>query len=394
MTTPETVQGWNDELLALHARIGPRFARSEPRTRALAYMRGLLSTLERKNGWQLAEHAGDATPDGIQRLLSTTTWDENLVRDDLREYALEHLGNKQGVLVVDETGFLKKGSKSVGVKHQYTGTAGRVENAQVGVFLAYSTGLGTAFIDRELFLPEDWVDDQERRGEARVPDDVRFKAKPQLALEMLKRAFGAGIKPDWVAADSVYASSELRRFLEDRKQPFVLGVTAQFLLRFPQDEGIRQARADELSAELKPRAWKRLSAGSGTKGERVFDWAWVRLRDLGHRHGPVPPQARRGFDKWLLARRSPGDPGSTKHYIVFARADVTLEAVAIAAGSRWVIETGFEAAKNEAGLDEYEVRSWTGWYRHVTLSMLAHAFLAAVRASALQKGGRLEGRRG
>ncbi len=383
------VESWLEELEVLHERIAPHFRRSEPRERSLAYLKGLLSGVERRNGWQLAEQAGEATPDGMQRLLATADWDTDGVQEELRAYVLETLGRKDAVLVVDETGFLKKGKKSVGVKRQYSGTAGGVENAQVGVFLAYATSLGTAFIDRDLFLPEEWAHDAERREEARVPEAVKFKTKPQLALSMFKRAFKAGIKATWVTADSVYSSAEVRCYLENRKQPFVLGISVQFMLRFPDGDRIRQARVDELFAELKTKSWQRLSAGQGSKGERIFEWAWLRLSELSKPTKSVSkPLSKSKFDKWILARRSVLDPADLAYYIVFAPASTTLQQIIQVAGTRWVIETGFEAVKNEAGLDEYEVRSWVAWYRHITLSLLAYAFLVAIRTHEMQKGGR------
>jgi SRSO17 transposase len=381
------VERWLEELQALHERIAPYFSRSEPRERSLAYLKGLLSGVERRNGWQLAEQAGETTPDGMQRLLATADWDVEAVRGELHKYVIETLGSEKAVLVVDETGFLKKGKKSVGVKRQYSGTAGGVDNSQVGVFLAYATALGTAFIDRDLFLPEEWAEDPERRSEARVPVDVKFKTKPQLALRMFKDAFKAGVKAAWVTADSVYSSSEVRRYLEDRKQPFVLGISTQFMLRFPEGDRLRQARVAELFAELKAKDWQRLSAGQGSKGERFFDWAWLRLSDLSKDAGSTSKsQAKGKFDKWVLARRSVQDPKDMAYYIVFAPSTTTFQEVIRVAGTRWVIETGFEAVKNEAGLDEYEVRSWIAWYRHITLSLLAYAFLVVIRTQELQKG--------
>ena len=216
------VHEWADELDKLHARIAPRFIRAEPRQRARSYLQGLLSPIKRKNGWQLAEQAGEATPYGTQRLRNGSQWDAEAVRDDLRGYVVEQLGSKKAVLVVDETGFLKKGDHSVGVKRQSSGTAGRIENAQVGVFLAYTSEQGTAFIDRELFLPQDWADDETRRTQGRVPDDRTFSTKPQLAEQMLERTFKAGIRAAWVTADTVYASGKLRGLLEERRQPYVL----------------------------------------------------------------------------------------------------------------------------------------------------------------------------
>jgi SRSO17 transposase len=255
----------------------------------------------------------------------------------------------------------------------------------VGVFLASSTSLGTAFIDRDLFLPEEWVHDLERREEARVPTEVTFKTKPQLALSMVKRAFTAGVKAAWVTADRVSSSSEVRGYLEDRKQPFVLGISAQFILRFPDNEGLRQASVDELFSELKAKSWRRLSAGQGTKGERFFDWAWLRLSDLSKGASSTSKSATT-FDKWLLARRSVQDPKEVAYYLVFAPSATTLRDVIQVAGNRWVIQTGFEAVKNETGLDEYEVRSWVAWYRHITLPLLAYAFLVTIRTRELQKG--------
>jgi SRSO17 transposase len=352
-------------------------------------MKGLLSGVERCNSWQLAEQAGEVTPDGMQRLLATADWDVEAVRGELQKYVIETLGSEKAVLVVDETGFLKKGKKSVGVKRQYSGTAGGVDNSQVGVFLAYTTALGTAFIDRDLFLPEEWAEDPERREEARVPEEVAFKTKPQLALQMFKTAFKAGVNAAWVTADSVYSSTEVRRYLEDRKQPFVLGISTQFMLRFPESGRIRQAKVDELFSELKAKSWQRLSAGQGSKGERFFDWAWLRLSDLSKgAKSTSKSQAKGKFDKWVLARRSIQDPKDMAYYIVFAPMATTLQEVIQVAGTRWVIETGFEAVKNEAGLDEYEVRSWVAWYRHITLSLLAYAFLVAIRTKEIKKGAR------
>lgn len=385
-----TVEDWAGELQALHTRIAPFFKRAEPRQRALSYLQGLLSSVARKNGWQLAEQAGEATPDGMQRLLNGAQWDAEGIRDELRGYAVEQLGSKEAVLVVDETSFIKKGEHSVGVKRQYCGTVGRIENCQVGVFLAYATSLGTVFIDRELFLPEEWVADPTRRRAAGIPEERVFLTKPQLASQMLERALDAGVQAAWVAGDCLYSSSKLRRMLESRQQAYVLAVSSSFLLRFFEEEGLRQAKVIELFAELPTHAWQCLSAGQGSKGERLFDWAWLRLWDLGDRL----PESKRpyedyGFDKWLLARRNLNDVNELDYYLVFAPEAALLEQAVKVAGARWTIETGFEALKQEAGLDEYETRSWLGWYRHITLSLLAHAFLAALRAQALKKGATL-----
>lgn len=384
------VRGWADELDDLHARIAPRFTRAEPRRRTLAYLKGLLGPVERKNGWQLAEQAGEATPYGTQRLLNGSQWDAEEVRDDLRGYVLDNLGSKEAVLVVDETGFLKKGKHSVGVKRQYSGTAGRIENCQVGVFLAYASETGTAFIDRELFLPQEWAGDEagdkKRRDQGRVPEDRTFLTKPQLAERMLERTFEAGVQAAWVTADTVYSSGKVRQLLEKRQQPYVLAVPANFMLRFIADSGLQQPRIAELFKTLEPQAWKRLSAGSGSKGERLYDWAWLGLRDLSTSHPALAPLIEPEFDRWFLARRSLDDPEELAYYVVFAPQSTTLAVAVRVAGTRWVIETGFEAVKGEAGLDEYETRSWTGWYRHITLSLLAHAFLSVIRAREAKKG--------
>ena len=342
--------------------------------------------MERKNGWQLAEQAGEATPHGIQRLLNAALWDAEEVRDDLRDYVLENLSSDNSVLVVDETGFLKKGEHSVGVKRQYSGTAGRIENCQVGVFLAYASEKGTAFIDRELFLPEEWAQDKARREEAGVPNERKFLSKPQLARRMLERAFEAGVKASWVVADTVYSSWKVRNFLEERKQPYVLAVPSNFMVRFISREGVQQPHIATLFKTVGSDAWQRLSAGKGSKGERLYDWAWSSLQDMSTKHPALAPIIEPGFDRWFLARRSLDDPKDIAYYIVFAPGHITLPEVVRVAGMRWTIETGFEALKGEAGLDEYETRSWRGWYRHITLSLLAHAFLSAVRAREAEKG--------
>jgi len=380
------VRSWSGQLDALGERIAPRFARSEVRGRAQAYLRGLLGSVERKNSWQLAEVAGDATPYGLQHLLGRANWDADELRDDLREYVVERLGDQKAVLVVDETGFIKKGQKSVGVKRQYTGTVGKRENCQVGVFLAYASERGQAFIDRELYLPEEWALDKERRERAGVPEEVGMRTKPELAKVMLQRAFDAGVKAAWVVADSVYGDTRrLGMFLEDREQPYVLAVSGKAYVW----AGLRQHRVGEVLEALgrgellSEEGWKRISVGDGSKGPRLYDWLRLALN----------PPMQEGFERWLLVRRSIEDPEELSAYTVFAPEGFTLEALAKAAGSRWRVEIGFEEAKGEVGLAHYEVRSWHGWYRHITLSLFAHAFLAAIRAAGLdittpEKGGR------
>lgn len=372
----EEANAWGRGLEALHARIAARFSRKEPRRRALAYLKGLLSPVERKNGWQLAERAGDKTPDGIQRLLSTCQWDADLVRDDLRSYVTDHLGDSEAALVIDETGFLKKGAKSVGVKRQYSGTAGRIENCQIGVFLAYATAKGHAFLDRELYLPQEWVADAQRRAAAGVPEEVAFQTKPQLAQRMLERTLTAGTPARWVTGDEVYGSDRrLRLWLEEHGVAHVLAVKGNEALWA--DPGFVQVRAAALAEQASPEAWQRLSIGAGAKGPRLYDWMRT----------PIRPLKEPGKGYWLLARRSIAKPEELAYYVCFGPAETTLEKLAQVAGMRWAIEESFEEAKGQVGLDQYEVRRWAGWYRHVTLALLAHAYLAVCRASAGEKGG-------
>lgn len=374
MINIETVEEWAGELKVLGSQIGQRFERSEPRERAIAYLKGLMSDVQRKNGWQLAEQAGEATPDGMQRLLSTAVWDVDGVRDDLRDYVVETLGSSDGVLVLDESGFLKKGMHSVGVKRQYSGTAGRVENCQIGVFLGYASEKGQALIDRALYLPQEWVADQARRREAKVPVEVTFATKPELGRQMLERAFAAGIPARWVTGDSIYGGDRrLRLWLEEQGRWFVLGIGKDESLW----SSFYQQRADERAAALSEEAWCRLSCGAGAKGPRVYDWALLPLPRWGQ-----SPEVLHA----LLVRRSVTG-GELAYFVVFAPAGTTLQTLVTVAGMRWTIEDCFEVGKSETGLDEYEVRHWPGWYRHITLSMLALAFLAVTRCQALQLDG-------
>lgn len=372
------VEEWAEGLEQLHARIAPRFARSEQRTRALAYLKGLLSPVKRKNGWQLAEQAGEKSPDGVQRLLNNALWDADAVRDDLREYVVEHLGDEQAVLVIDETGFLKKGNKSVGVKRQYSGTAGRIENSQIGVFLAYASLRGHTLLDRELYLPKEWAEDEARRKEAGVPEKVRFETKPQLARKMLERALVAkvpGVPCKWVTADEIYGGDRnLRRWLEEQEQAFVLAITSNEPLWSDIGRGVRQERVSAIVASLTEDEWQRLSAGDGAKGPRLYDWARVALERLTWLGAD---EVR--WEHWLLVRRSIEKPEELAYYVVFCPVGTALQELVQVAGKRWTIEESFEITKEEVGLDEYEVRRWTGWYRHITLAMLAQAYLAVTR---------------
>jgi SRSO17 transposase len=367
------VQDWAAGLEEVHRRIAGVFARAEPRARVLAYLRGLLGQLERKNGWTLAEAAGEISPDGMQRLLRTADWNADAVRDELRSYVVEGLG-PGGVLIVDETGFIKKGSRSAGVGRQYTGTTGKIDNCQIGVFLAYATDIGRALIDRELYLPKAWTDDRERARAAGIGDEVGFATKPELARSMLQRTLDAGVAVGWLTADEAYGQDKrLRVWCEQHGLPYVLATRSNDTVA---TVDWRQRRVRALIAEVPAENWQRRSAGAGAHGLRLYDWARVELLA--------------GFDpdwsRWALARRSiPQTPEETPElafYVCAGPAATTLEQLVAVAGARWAIEECFQAAKNEAGLASYQVRDYTAWYRHITLAMLAHAYLSATRATA------------
>lgn len=372
-TTPTDVCRWAQELARLHARLALRFARAEPRRRVLAYLQGLLSDIARKNSWQLAEHAREARPDGMQRLLSQAVWDTEGVRDDLRTYALEQLGQEAAILVIDETSFPKRGQKSAGVGMQYCGTTGQVQNCQVGVFLSYVTAKGHTLIDRELYLPLDWCEDQQRRQAAHVPQTVRFQTKPELAIQMLERIFHAHLPIGWAVADTVYGGNlDLRTWLEAHGYPYVMAVACNEPVGIVTPDGVRRrVEAGEVAAlVLHEQDWQRLSMSEGTKGPRLFDWAAVPMLHRWEEDGR----------HWLLIRRSLTDPSEKAYYFVFAPQGTTLPEMVKAIGARWHIEEDLENAK-DMGLDHYEVRSFAGWYRHITLVLLALAFLTGICAT-------------
>jgi SRSO17 transposase len=372
--SPRAARDWSIGLDELHSRFRARFARDEPRRRALSYLKALLGPARRKNGWQIAEHLGEATPDGVQRLLNTARWDADAVRDDLRAYVVEHLGDEHAVLVLDETSFVKRGNKSVGVQKQYAGEVGKLENCQVGVFLAYCGGKGHTPLDRELYLPKEWANDRTRCREAKVPVGVRFATKPQLARRLLERAFASGVPSRWVTADSVYGSDRsLRRWLEEQHRPFVLAVRRDEAAWYAEDTGFpHQVRAWKIAAMIPASGWHRLSAGDGSKGPRLFDWAVVPLA-----RWPEP-----GWRHWLLLRRSLSDPKELAYYVAYVPEGTLFEELVGVAGSRWTVESCFELGKQEVGLGHHEVRHWHGWYRHITLAMLALAYLVVVRSQA------------
>jgi SRSO17 transposase len=360
---------WPEAFAELFALVAGEFAQALSRRRARGYLLGLLSHSERKNGWTIAEFAGDAGPEGMQRLLNFYAWDEDRVRDAVRRYVVRAFGHPAGVLVADETGFLKKGRMSAGVQRQYSGTAGRVENCQLGVFLAYAAPDGSrALIDRELYLPESWTDDRDRCREAGISDDVQFATKPELARKMAERAVAAGVPFAWFTADEAYGQNPgLRDWLEENQIRYVMAVPVSE----PCATAAGKIRADGLAARVPAGGWQVLSCGDGSKGPRLYDWALIGLAGAGHH---------------LLVRRAltPNAKGELElaFFLCSAPAGTTLAELVAVAGARWAIEDCFAEAKNETGLDHYQVRRYRAWYRHITLSMLACAFLAVSAATA------------
>ena len=370
---PSTGQwlGWADVVAEIHTRIAPCFARSEVRQRVQCYVFGLLDRIERKNSWQLAETIGEAGPQGVQRLLNGAVWDADAVRDELRTYVMDHLGHaSSGVLIVDETGFLKKGSHSCGVARQYTGTAGTMANAQVGVFLAYASAQGAAFIDRALYLPRSWTRDPQRRAAAHVPKGLRFATKIVLAQRMLARAFAARVPAGWVTADSGYGRSHaFRQWLERRNQAYAVMVPKTTAVEY---QG-RRERAEQLGQRLPEEAWVTIAAGGAGEGAATHEWVGL----------PLSAACAKGKRRWLLARRCPADPSDLAYYLVYGPQETPLLELVRVCDRRWAIEEGFAEAKGEVGLDHYEVRTWQAWHRFVTLCLLAHAALVVMRAHAI-----------
>ncbi len=357
--------GWTAEFDSVVGRVAGRFARSASRRRLSSFLLGLTAGLPRVNCWTLAEHAGERSPAGMQHFLGRAVWDETGLVDDLRSYVVDTLGEPDAVLVVDETGDLKKGVRTVGVQRQYTGTAGRVENAQVAVCLVYAADRGHTFLDRALYLPRGWTGDPDRRADAGVPDDVGFRTKPALARQVLARALDAGTPAGWVAGDEVYGQDpHLRADLARRGVGYVLGVASTHRVT----TGIGVRKAVELAVRLPSRSWQRLSAGAGSKGPRYYDWALVDTVD-----GDLPGR------HWLLVRRH-RKTGEYAFYRAHAPGPVPLSALVRVAGRRWAVEESIQTGKELAGFDEHQVRTWTSWHRWTALAMLAHAFLTVVAA--------------
>jgi SRSO17 transposase len=402
--TPDELGQWSADFEDFQARFAPFFVRSEPRQAARQYLRGLLAPVKRKNCWQMAEAVGEKDPQPLQRLLYSAQWNEDTVRDELQRFVIERFGDEEGIGVVDETGFLKKGKKSVGVKRQYSGTAGKVENCQVGVFLTYFAQEGRTFLDRRLYLPKEWCADEGRRREARVPDELIFKTKPELAVGMLKHAWAQGVPMAWVTGDEVYGDAPyLRDAVAGAGKMYVLAVAANTpvwqerpTVEEPVGGGKGRPRTKPRLAEGAPSAetvatviaarsaedWQRLTVSEGEKGPRTYDW--TRVRVVESRDGLPGPES------WLIARRSVTDPTDVAYYLSNAPMSTPLSMIVQVASARWSIETTIEEGKGEAGLDEYEVRYWHSWHRHITLSMMAHAWLASTRQAA---GGKTPGPR-
>ncbi len=369
VTTLSEVIQWREALRQLHARLACHFARPEPFARALCFVQAILSTVERKNGWQVAEQAHEATPYGMQRLLSQAVWDEDGVRDDLRAFALHQVGSRHLIVAIDESGFLKRGTHSAGVGTQHYGPTGDLRNCQVGVFLSLVTDAGHTLIDRELYLPRDWTDDPQRGLRAGIPATVPFRTKPQLAILMLHRLEQAQVSVEWVVADSVYGgNADLRCWLESHQQPYVMAVACDepVVLHIP-TVGVRRLEVRDVAVLLSASDWQPLSMSEGTKGPRLFDWACLPIWHQGDDDG------------WhsLLLRRTRDPTPDLAFYLVCAPPGTPLQAKVTALGGRWRIEEDFENGK-DLGLDHYEVRSYVGWYRHITLVMLALAFLTSI----------------
>ena len=378
--SPQQIASWGLSLRQLHQRLAPHFARPEVHRHTLLYLQAILSSIPRKNGWQIAEHARQAHPYGIQRLLSRAVWNQDGVRDELRALVGQSLNltsqrsaplastSPFPVLVLDESGFPKRGKHSAGVGPQYCGATGRVANCQVGVFLSYVTALGHGLIDRELSLPQDWCQDAPRRLAAHIPASVRFQTKPELAQRMVQRAQAAGLPIGWVVADTVYGHSpDLRDFLEEQGSPYALAVPCTEVVCVQTQAGYLLRDVASLAHQLRAQDWQRLSQSLGTKGERLFDWA---ILPLVHR-GVVDDR------HWLVFRRCLDDPSELAYYLVWAQLSTPLPTMVQAIGARWHIEEDLQASK-DLGLDHSEVRSYLGWYRHITLVLLAAAFLLGI----------------
>jgi SRSO17 transposase len=371
-----TLELWASSLRDVKARIRPLFSQERVAVSAGKFLDGLLGNEPRKTGWMRAEAAGDSGPWRQQAILGRGRWDADALREIVREYALETLAEETAVLVVDETGFLKQGKASCGVARQYTGSAGKITNCQIGVFASYVSRHGHAFIDRELYLPKEWTDDADRLKAAHVPDEVGFATKPQIARQMIARALAAKVPFAFVAADSVYGTGDIETMLRKAGKGYVLGVAANHVFRSWGKKQLVGGTADNIAQSLPKSAWRRLSSGEGTKGPRLHDWAYLELADLdvAQYNSTLTGQWTRG----LLIRRNIAD-GAMAFFSTWCPMGTSAKKLIAVEGRRWAIEDSFESAKNELGLDHNESRSWHGWHRHVSLVMLAFAMMAAIR---------------
>jgi SRSO17 transposase len=375
----ETLELWAASLREVKARMRPLFTQDRVAASAGLFLDGLLGEERRKTGWMRAEAAGDPGPWRQQAILGRGRWDADALRDIVRAYVVETLAEPNAVLVVDETGFLKQGKASCGVARQYTGSAGKITNCQIGVFAAYVSSKGHAFIDRALYLPKAWADDPARRAAAHVPQEIAFATKPHLARTMVERAIAAGVPFAWVVGDSIYGVSEVEMGLRRAGKGYVLGVNSNSQFNSWGAKPPVAGTAAAIAGALDPSAWHRLSAGAGAQGERLFDWAYLELADL---EAAEYNQTLAGlWTRGLLIRRSITD-GALAFFATWCPAGTPVAVLVTVEGQRWAIEDGFETAKNELGLDHNETRSWHGWHRHVSLVMLAFAMMAAIRRQA------------
>lgn len=374
-----TLELWASALREVKARMRPLFKQERMAISAGLFLDGLLGDERRKTGWMRAEAAGDPGPWRQQSVLGRGQWDADALRDIVREYTVEMLGDADAVLVIDETGFLKQGKSSCGVSRQYTGSAGKITNCQIGVFAAYVSRHGHAFIDRSLYLPKAWTDDPVRLAAAHVPQDATFATKPRIAVGMIKRAVAAKVPFTWVAADAVYGVGEVEQVLRRAGKGYVLGVPSTHQVRSWGKEELIVGTAETVAGSRSPQDWRRLSAGAGTKGPRLHEWCYVELADLSSdEYGGKPDEV---WTRGLLIRRHIAD-GALAFFSTWCPKGTPLSTLVGVEGHRWAIEDSFETAKNELGLDHNETRSWHGWHRHVSLVMLAFAMMASIRSRA------------
>ena len=354
----------------------PLFTQERVAASAGAFLDGLLGNEQRKTGWMRAEAAGDPGPWRQQAILGRGRWEADDLRDIVRGYVLETLADDDAVLVFDETGFLKQGKASCGVARQYTGSAGKITNCQIGVFACYVSRHGHAFIDRSLYVPKAWTDDPARMKAAHVPEKTAFATKPALAVGMIERAIAAAVPFAFVAADSVYGVGAVEGALRRAGKGYVLGVASNHSVNSWGKTRPIAGTAERVAQGLAPSDWKRLSAGDGVKGPRLYDWAYVELADLDASEYDA---SRSGlWTRGLLIRRTIADH-DLAFFSTWAPAGTSIDKLVRVEGCRWAIEDSFETAKNELGLDHNETRSWHGWHRHVSLVMLAFAMMATIR---------------